>query len=242
MPRIYGSPKIHKEGIPLRPIVNTIGSPTYHLAKFLAKRLRPLSGNTSSYVKDPSSFVKWIKNQKIKREDLKVRFDIVSLYIKILVDEAIEVIKNITDEVKSSLITLCLKSTYFNYVGVIYEQTHGVAMGSPLSPAVANIYMEHFEIRSLICLSSTPGEWKRYVDDIFSKCGHGKEKLNNFLAHLNSLSEHINFTLEMEKNNQLPFLDVLLTKKEDESCGYQVYRKKTHMDRYLHADSHHHPN
>ena len=73
--------------------------------------------------------------------------------------------------------------------------------------------MEHFEGRSLNFLSSTPGEWKRYVDDIFSKWGHGKEKLNDFLAHLNSLSEHIKFTLEMEKENQLPFLDVLLTKK-----------------------------
>lgn len=34
-PRIYGLPKIHKEGAPLRPIVNTIGGPTYLLAKYL---------------------------------------------------------------------------------------------------------------------------------------------------------------------------------------------------------------
>ena len=86
--------------------------------------------------------------------------------------------------------------------------------------------MEHFEGRALIFLSSTPGEWKRYVDDIFAKWGHGKEKLNDFLAHLNSLSEHIKFTLEIELDNQLPFIVVLLTKKEDESCGYQVYWKK----------------
>ena len=35
-PRIYGIPKIHKPGAPLRPIVNTIGGPTYLLVKFLA--------------------------------------------------------------------------------------------------------------------------------------------------------------------------------------------------------------
>lgn len=45
-PRIYGAPKIHKEEIPLRPIVNMINGPTYHLAKHLAKKLKPLVGNT----------------------------------------------------------------------------------------------------------------------------------------------------------------------------------------------------
>ena len=56
-PRIYGLPKIHKEGVPLRPIVNTIGSPTYELAKFVAKHLIPLVGHTDSFIKDSSDFV-----------------------------------------------------------------------------------------------------------------------------------------------------------------------------------------
>ena len=49
IPRIYGVPKIHKTGVPLRPIINTTGSPTYWLAKYLANKLRPLYGNTPSY-------------------------------------------------------------------------------------------------------------------------------------------------------------------------------------------------
>ena len=61
-PRIYGAPKVHKAGIPLRPIVNTIGSPTYLLAQYLAKKLRPLAGNNSSHIKDSASFVQWTKN------------------------------------------------------------------------------------------------------------------------------------------------------------------------------------
>jgi hypothetical protein len=32
-PRLYGLPKIHNEGVPLRPIVSNIGAPTYQLAK-----------------------------------------------------------------------------------------------------------------------------------------------------------------------------------------------------------------
>ena len=60
-PRIYDLPKLHKEGVPLQPIVNTIGSPTYELAKYVAKILGPLVGNTESFIKDLSEFVKLIK-------------------------------------------------------------------------------------------------------------------------------------------------------------------------------------
>lgn len=44
----------------------------------------------------------------------------------------------------------------------------------------------------------------------------------------------------MEVDSKLPFLDILLTKKDNERIVYQVYRNKTHIDRYLHVDSHHH--
>ena len=54
MPRIYGLPKIHKTSIPLRPIVNTIQSPTYDLAKHLAKTLKPLVEKSFSFIKDSS--------------------------------------------------------------------------------------------------------------------------------------------------------------------------------------------
>ncbi|KAG8239602.1 hypothetical protein J437_LFUL018654 [Ladona fulva] len=41
-PRLYGLPKIHKEGAPLRPIVSAINSPTYNLAKVLSSLMAPL--------------------------------------------------------------------------------------------------------------------------------------------------------------------------------------------------------
>ena len=37
VPRIYGLPKIHNPGVPLQPIVDTVGSPTYRLANSLQK-------------------------------------------------------------------------------------------------------------------------------------------------------------------------------------------------------------
>ena len=52
---------------------------------------------------------------------------------------------------------------------------------------------------------------------------------------------NIQFTMEIEENNQIPFLDVLVRRKGDGTLGHQIYRKPTHTDRYLHAISHHHP-
>ena len=44
-----------------------------------------------------------------------------------------------------------------------------------------------------------------------------------------------------EVNNQIPFLDILLSRNEDGTLGHKVFRKKSHTDNYLHADSHHYP-
>ena len=51
-PRFFGQPKIHKEDVPLRPIVASRGGPTYDTAKHLAKILCPLVRNTKQHVKN----------------------------------------------------------------------------------------------------------------------------------------------------------------------------------------------
>ena len=45
-PKYYGLPKIHKTGVPLRPIISSRGSGTYETAKDLAKILKPLVGRS----------------------------------------------------------------------------------------------------------------------------------------------------------------------------------------------------
>jgi hypothetical protein len=47
--------------------------------------------------------------------------------------------------------------------------------------------------------------------------------------------------METEKDNSIPFLDVLISRLLDGSNSHRVYRKKTHTDRYLNTTSHHHP-
>jgi len=49
------------------------------------------------------------------------------------------------------------------------------------------------------------------------------------------------FTLEQEVNGSLPFLDVLISRKDDGSFSHQVFQKKTHIAQFLHAKSHYFP-
>jgi hypothetical protein len=134
-----------------------------------------------------------------------------------------------------------LTTTYFQWDGSFYEQIDGVAMGSPLSPVVANFYMEKFEQLAIQSAPLKPRYWFRYVDDTFVVWSHGEEELVRFLDHLNSVHPKIQFTMEREADNELSFLDVLARRRADGSLGHLVYRKPTHTDRYLHRDSNHHP-
>lgn len=135
----------------------------------------------------------------------------------------------------------CLTSTYFSFQGAFYQQSSGTPMGSPLSPVVADIFMEAFETVALDSSSYKPKVWFRYVDDTFIVWPHGRETLDVFLEHLNNQHCDIKFTMEIENNGSLPFLDVLVKRLPDGRLGHSVYRKPTHTDRYLHANSHHHP-
>ena len=83
-------------------------------------------------------------------------------------------------------------------------------MGSPLSPIFANLFMEHFETKAIESYPLKLEQWKRFVDDTYVIWPHGKEKLKKFLEHLNSLSNSIKFTMEMEENGCLSFLDILI--------------------------------
>ena len=76
-------------------------------------------------------------------------------------------------------------------------------MGSPVSAVIANLYMEEFEERAIATATYKPKIWKRYVDDTFTVLG--KDYVDGFLQHLNSQQPTIRFTMEIEKDNTIPF-------------------------------------
>ena len=113
-------------------------------------------------------------------------------------------------------------------------------MGNPLSPVLANWYMEYFESNLLCKIKQQNIVWLRYVDDILCFWPTNLD-INNFLNKLNSLAPTIKFTCEIEENNKLPFLDVEIIR--DNGClKTKVYRKPTNILSYVHYFSNHHMN
>ena len=67
-----------------------------------------------------------------------------------------------------------------------------------------------------------------------------KAHKEEFLTHLNSVDNNIQFTTEEPRpDGSLPFLDILITPDKDGRLDITVYRKPTHTYQYLHWDSHH---
>ena len=80
-------------------------------------------------------------------------------------------------------------------------------MGSPVSPVIADIFMEDLETKAFAAYAA-PRLWKRFVDVIAVLMKKSGETL---LQHLNNQHPKIKFTMEAEKSGCLPFMDVCFT-------------------------------
>ena len=161
-PKFYGLPKIHKEGTQLRPIVSSTGEVTYSTSKELSRILKPLVGKSPHHICNNQDFTEQLKGIILGPDEAMVSYDVRALFTSVPIKPALEVIEKLLKEDPDlqkrttmstkyimDLLEFCLRSTYFTFRGKFYEQVEGAAMGSPISPIVANLFMENFEMRAL---------------------------------------------------------------------------------------------
>ena len=121
-----------------------------------------------------------------------------------------------------------------SFDGKMYRQIDGVAMGSPLGPVLANIFLGYCE--SLIPEDKWPDLYRRYVDDTFSLFLRGELDALLFLNLLNGLHPSLQFTMEREIEGKLPFLDIQVF-RESNRFTTSIYRKPTFTGVYTRWDS-----
>ena len=142
-PKFYGLPKVHTEGIPLRPIVSSIGAVSYETSKELARILKPLVGRSPHNVHNTQDFFEQIKDIKLKEDQCMMSYDVKALFTSVPIQPALNAIQKLLEEDKElqqrttvsvkniiTLLEFCLRSTYFTFQGRYFEQHKGAAMGS----------------------------------------------------------------------------------------------------------------
>ena len=167
-PKFYGLPKIHKTCTPLRPIVSSRGSVTYGAVKVLAKLPKPLVGKLSHHIQSTRDFVSRVREVTLLPGEGLNSYDVSALFTSVCKDPALNIINDLLEQDDTlwdrsvlsvqniiELLGFCLHNTYFSFQNKFYEQVEGAAMGSLVSPIIANLYMEHFK-RETINSASNP--------------------------------------------------------------------------------------
>ena len=182
------------------------------------------------------------------KNDIMVSLDVESLFTNIPVKEAIELSISIIMKRKRkdenykklatrdliNLLELVVTHTPLRLYDQLYVQRDGVSMGSPLVFILAYIFMTHVEQRLRdyqefdrikMCL--------RYVQGTFIICNRNESDADLLVQFVNTPHPKTNFTREIKKNYERPFLDVRVLKYRDK-FEKGMYKKEIHTDQLPH--------
>ncbi|XP_071573294.1 uncharacterized protein [Temnothorax nylanderi] len=199
-----------------------------------------------SHIANSFELVKKLSTVNIEESYTLISLDVVSLFANVPIEMMIESITSRWDYISTNCknpksefllaVRFVLESTFFMFNGVIYRQTVGSPMGSPLSPIVADITMQDLERKALELLSFIPPFYTRYVDDIAmavpsTSCVHTLEIFNSFHPRLQ-------FTMEIGVDDRLNFLEVTIIRSKNHLL-FDWFHKPTFSGRYLNFFSQH---
>ncbi|XP_050511970.1 uncharacterized protein LOC126888016 [Diabrotica virgifera virgifera] len=247
IPHLYGLPKIHKLNFPIRPVVSFVNTPLSNLAQFVNKLLNDLINYSPKYtVKNTQELVSKLSSITLPSNFIMVSFDVTNLFTNVPRQETIPIVSDLLLSNKidpqkiihiKSLLQFCLSQDFFVFNNKLYRQPEGLAMGNPLSPLLADLFLDSLETKFV---QSRPEIilWHRYVDDILAFIEGPTNTPNHILSLINGLHPSIKFTLETEINNSINFLDLTI-EKTPSKLEFSIFRKPTQTDHIIPNSSNH---
>lgn len=257
MPNWYLLPKVHKTiradtgTYPGRPILSGCAAPHKPIDKLLAKLLTPLLQKLERRLADTKSFLNHIGGMTDPQPPSTVlfSFDIESLYPSIPQREAIDIVVQFyaqhRDSTRTKIVNvdwvrraleLVVLSNVFQFDGQHYRQIKGTAMGTSISVALAEIYVnvtieQHPFIREHVA-------WRRYIDDIFGVHIGSESALTEKFRRLNTINPALKFTMELNRE-RLVFLDTEVYLDCRRRLQTTIHYKASDLHQYLHTNSSH---
>ena len=219
----YGTLKIHKESMPLRPIFTGFSALTAPVEDYLRTIFEPLLSKCSFLIDSTISFKKAFLNKKTNFDpvtDDLVSFDIKSLYTSVNVPKVVDYILNLIyrdarkffpkeynklgrllpvptrTKFRELVIGTLTQYTIFRTKIGVFKQEQGLPMGGRLSPIIANLFINMLEdtvVKKLIKEGKIKF-WKRFADDIL--CIVSKDATDTVFSKLNNWDQNLIFTIE----------------------------------------------
>ncbi len=258
---MYFLRKVHKIPHQLRPIVSCCSGPTQKLSQLANHILRNYLGTVPSLITSSTQVIHALENLCIPADSrnrlLLATLDVKSLYpsiphgvgVTMALQQAMPTNPPITKEHRlkhmlREMLLLLLKDNTFEFAGRYFKQIKGAAMGTPVAPTLANLFMGKLEATALNSWTGTqPILWLRYIDDVLLLLQDSEDTLTDLVAHLNSQMASIKFTFTCS-NNSIDFLDITLYKGprylQEGRLDIRPYSKKIDPHAYLHYSSAHH--
>lgn len=221
IPKIYGAPKVHKTDMPMRPVVASFKAPNRNMARKLC-RIVSKAVDVDMNIKNSYEFKKFIDEVTVPDGYVLVSFDVISLFTNITVERLTYVITKKWDIIRPhtdipldlfiKLVKFCIdECNVFSFQNEIFRQKKGTAMGNPFSAVGANLVMD--DLISVVMSSMDRAQTifiKKYVDDLIALVR--KDDIELLSNALNKYDDDIQFTHEVELNNEISYLDLKLVR------------------------------
>ena len=176
LPQFYIMPKLHKDPVKGRPIVACHSWSTWPLSKWVANRINTYASSQKTVLTDTNALIAMLRGVELAEDDavLLSTADVESLYTSIPIADALSAVEERlhacgVDEtflrITVAAIELVLELNFFEFNGRTYHQKRGLAMGTPLAPPVANLFLASLEARLMSGLPP-PTLYVRFLDDI----------------------------------------------------------------------------